>query len=381
MRVDFNVPVQSGVVGDDTRIRAAIPTVNELAGAGARVVLCSHLGRPDGEVVEEMSLRPVAVRLSELIGQDIAFAEDCVGDAAHSVVAPLEPGQIALLENLRFHAEETDNDSHFAAQLATLADAYVNDAFGTAHRAHASTAGVTRHLSPSVAGRLMERELRYLGGILDQPEMPLVVLLGGAKISGKIDVLENLVERADAILIGGGMVFTFLAAMGKDVGNSLVEEDRLDTALRVIERAQETGCRLSLPSDFVIADAFSEHATVQTVTEDEGIPAGWMGLDIGPETIQTYALEISRAQTVVWNGPMGVFEMKPFATGTMEIAEAVALATDRGATTVVGGGDSVAAVNLAGIGDRITHVSTGGGASLELLEGKALPGIEALTDA
>lgn len=377
VRVDLNVPIdEHGVVGDDTRIRAALPTIQQLRAGGARVILMSHLGRPKGERNPKYSLAPVAGRLSELLGAPVSFADDCVGATADAAVAELADGDVLLLENLRYHAAEEANDAAFAAQLAELADLYVNDAFGAAHRAHASTEGVAR-LLPAHAGLLMDREVSVLTSLLEAPEHPFVAIVGGVKVADKIAVLEKLVEVADTVLIGGAMAFTFVVAEGGEVGSSLHEDaDGQAIALRAKAKAAETGCELLLPSDVIAADAFSADAATQITPADE-IPAGWMGLDVGPETVALYADRIRSAKTVLWNGPMGAFEMSPFAEGTRAVAQAVAECVG---TTVVGGGDSVAAITQFGYADRVTHVSTGGGASLELLEGRVLPGVAAIPE-
>ncbi|MGB0564188.1 MAG: phosphoglycerate kinase [Spirulinaceae cyanobacterium] len=381
VRADFNVPLDdAGKITDDTRIRAALPTINDLTGKGAKVLLSSHMGRPKGEVKEGLRLTPVADRLSELLGKKVAMCSDCVGDAVSTVVSGMQNGDVALLENVRFYSEETKNDPAFAEKLAANADLFVNDAFGTAHRAHASTEGVTKYLSPSVAGYLIEKELKFLQNAIDNPQRPLAAIIGGSKVSSKIGVIETLLDKCDKLLIGGGMIFTFYKARGLSVGKSLVEEDKLELAKELEAKAKEKGVELLLPTDVVVADNFAPDANAQTVSV-EAIPEGWMGLDIGPDAVKTFQGALADCKCVIWNGPMGVFEFDKFAVGTEAIANTLAELTPKGAITIIGGGDSVAAVEKVGVADKMSHISTGGGASLELLEGKVLPGIEALNEA
>ena len=379
-RVDFNVPLDDeGRITDDTRIRASLPTIRYLIAHGAAVVLMSHLGRPKGKPDPKYSLKPVAERLSELLGQPVRLAPDCVGPQIDLMVRGLVPGDVLLLENLRFHAEEEANDPAFAQQLATLGDVYVNDAFGTAHRAHASTEGVTHYLLVSAAGLLMEKELAFLGGALEHPKRPLVAISGGAKVSDKIAVLDRLIDLADAVLIGGGMANTFFKANGLSVGDSLAEDDKLDEARRLMAKAQDAGKRLILPVDVAVADRFAADAE-RTLTSPDHVPDGWRILDVGPQTIVAFGEILADAQTIVWNGTLGVAEFPAFAQGTNALIGLLVERTAQGATTIVGGGDSAAAVEAAGAAEKVTHVSTGGGASLEFLEGRTLPGVAALTD-
>lgn len=381
VRVDFNVPLaDDGTVRDDIRIRAALPTIQKILNEKGKAVLMSHMGRPKGERKPELSLKPVAEHLTRLLDQPVHFVEDCIGPQVELRVAELSNGECLLLENLRFYNEETKNDPGFSAALARLGDLYVNDAFGTAHRAHSSTEGVTHHFDRRAAGYLMQRELDHLGRALENPEKPFVAILGGAKISGKIEVIRNLLPRVDSLIIGGGMAFAFFKAKGYEISDSLFEEETLDVAREVLDLASTAKAEFLLPTDSIAGDKFDASAQVQTMSA-ERIEPGWQGLDIGPETVETYRRKILDARTVVWNGPMGVFELEPFSKGTRAVAEALAGATANGATTIVGGGDSAAAIALFSLADKVSHVSTGGGACLEFLEGKVLPGVAALSDA
>jgi phosphoglycerate kinase len=380
IRVDFNVPLDGGRVGDDTRIRETLPTLQLAMSRGARLVLASHLGRPKGKVDPRYSLAPVAARLQELLGKPVTFLSDCIGAEAESKSRALRDGDVALLENVRFHPEEEANDPAFSRQLAGLCDQmFVCDAFGSAHRAHASVVGITKYVRQAAAGLLMEKELTYLGKAISNPDRPFVSVLGGAKVSDKIEVVQNLMKLADGMLIGGAMAYTFLKAQGLPIGKSLVEDDKLDLARELMKEAERRKFRLRLPMDHVLAESTASTAT--KVTDIAHTPDGWMGLDIGPKTIEQFGQEIAAARTIVWNGPLGMFEKPAFAQGTLAIARAVAAATRAGATSIVGGGDSVAAVEQAGVASQISHISTGGGASLEFLSGEKLPGVEALTDA
>jgi phosphoglycerate kinase len=380
VRADFNVPVDADrKITDDTRIRAALPTIQALTAKGAKVILASHFGRPKG-VDEALRLDHVAARLAELLGQPVVKANDCIGEEVATKAAAMNDGDVMLLENVRFYPEEEKNDPEFAKKLASVADLYVNDAFGTAHRAHASTEGVTKYLSPAVAGLLVEKELQFLQEAIENPQRPLAAIVGGSKVSSKIGVIETLLDKVDKLFIGGGMIFTFYKARGLNVGSSLVEEDKLELAKALEIKAKEKGVQLLLPTDVVLADKFAADANTQTVSVD-AIPDGWMGLDIGPDSIKTFQAALADCKSVIWNGPMGVFEMAKFAAGTEAIATTLSQLTPQGCTTIIGGGDSVAAVEQVGLADQMSHISTGGGASLELLEGKVLPGIAALNEA
>ncbi|CBZ02045.1 phosphoglycerate kinase [Clostridium botulinum] len=378
VRCDFNVPLNEGKITDENRLVGALPTIKYLMRKGAKIILCSHMGKPKGEPKKELSLLPVAKRLSEMLNKEVIFADDdnVVGENAKKAVEDMKDGDVVLLQNTRYRKEETKNEEVFSKELASLADVFVNDAFGTAHRAHCSTVGVTNYLKEAACGYLIQKELKFLGNAVEKPERPFVAILGGAKVSDKINVINNLLDKVDTLIIGGGMGYTFLKAQGYTIGNSLVEEDKVEYSKEMIDKAKEKGVNLLLPIDNVVADKFDKDAS-PVVTEDQNIGEGYMGLDIGPKTAKIYSDAIKSAKTVVWNGPMGVFEFKNFANGTIEVAKAMA---DSDAVTIIGGGDSAAAVNILGFGDKMTHISTGGGASLEFLEGKELPGIAALND-
>ncbi len=378
MRVDFNVPIIDGEITDDNRVRAALPSINFVIENGGLLILTSHLGRPKGERNQQFSLKPVADHLATLIDAPVHFANDCIGDVASEVIDTAKLGEVVVLENVRFYKEETDNDEDFSKQLASHADLFVNDAFGSSHRAHASVAGVTRFLQPSVSGYLLEKEIKYLSDSVNDPVRPFVAILGGAKVSDKIPVIRQLISKVDTIIIGGGMAYTFLVANGKSVGKSLLQEEMIDTARELMKEAKTAGVHLMLPFDFVIADDFSNDANQEVVDEDN-IKDNWEALDIGPQSAIAFGNVIKAAKTVVWNGPMGVFEMPSFAEGTNAVAQALVEATEFGATSIIGGGDSASAIKNAGLSDKVSHVSTGGGASLEYLEGKNLPGVSSLT--
>jgi phosphoglycerate kinase len=380
VRVDFNVPLDENLnITDDIRITSSLPTIKKIVSDSGMAILMSHLGRPKGKPNPKYSLKPVAERLSQLLGKNVKLAPDCIGDQVKALVNAMKPGDVILLENLRFHEEEEKNDPAFAKQLAELGDVYVNDAFGSAHRAHASTEGLTKFISVSVAGYLMQKELDYLGGAIDNPKRPYLAILGGAKISGKIDVIMNLFSKVDSMIIGGGMAYTFYKAEGKEIGTSLLEAEKIDVAKQVLEKAKTSKMKLLFPVDVVVAKEFNNDSPSEVVSIDK-MPSDKMGLDIGPESIKLFREEILKSKTIVWNGPMGVFEMDNFAKGTNAVAQALVEATGKGAITVIGGGDSAAAIAKAGLADKVSHVSTGGGASLEFLEGKILPGVAALTD-
>ncbi len=380
VRVDFNVPLDENInITDDIRITESLPTIKKIVADGGKAILMSHLGRPKGGPNPKYSLKPTAKRLGELLGKEVKLAPDCIGAETKAMVDAMKDGDVIILENVRFHPEEEKNDPAFAKQLAELGDVYINDAFGSAHRAHASTEGVTKFIKISAAGYLMQKELDYLGGAITNPKRPYVAILGGAKISGKIDVINNLLAKVDTLIVGGGMAFTFYKAMGKEIGTSLLEAEKVDLAKEVLENAKKSGIKFLLPNDVVVASEFKNDSPAFVVSVDS-IPADKMGLDIGPETIKLFSGELMNAKTIVWNGPMGVFEMDNFAKGTNAIAQALVDATAKGAVTIVGGGDSAAAIAKAGLKDKVSHVSTGGGASLEFLEGKALPGVVALND-
>ncbi len=375
VRVDFNVKMENGVITNDKRIRASLPTIQYLIGQGAKVILCSHLGRPKGEFKPEFSLKPVAARLAELLGQEVKMADDVIGDSAKTLAASLKDGEVLLIENVRFHAEETKNDPEFSKALASLAEIYVNDAFGSAHRAHSSTTGVADYL-PAVCGYLIQKELDYIGGALENPKRPLVAILGGAKVSDKIGVITNLIEKVDTLIVGGGMAYTFFVALDHTIGSSLLEADKVELAKEMMEHAKAKGVNFLIPVDNIVGREYKEDTEYQVVDSDD-IPDGWMGLDIGPKSTALFADAVKNAGTVIWNGPMGVSEWEHFASGTIGVATAIA---ESGAISIIGGGDSAAAIEKLGFADKMSHISTGGGASLEFLEGKELPGVAALND-
>ena len=380
VRVDFNVPLDENQnITNDIRIRASLPTIKKIISEGGMAILMSHLGRPKGNRDPKFSMKPTAVRLGELLGKEVKFVDDCIGEEVKAVVSSMKPGDVTVLENVRFHAGETKNDPELSKELAALGDVYINDAFGSAHRAHSSTEGVTKFISVSAGGYLMKKELDYLGSALANPKKPYCAVLGGAKISGKIDVINNLFDKVDTLIIGGGMAFTFFKAMGKEIGKSLLEEEKLELAGEILEKVKGSKVKFLLPIDVIVAEEFKNESPSEAVSVDN-IPANKMGLDIGPETVKLFSDELLKSKTIIWNGPMGVFEMENFAKGTFAIANALAEATKNGSVTVIGGGDSAAAISKAGLEDKVSHVSTGGGASLEFLEGKTLPGVAALND-